>query len=122
MKGRGLFWRAGGEGRWRKGWRAEGRVCCSELLCVGAPRSPLTSRRLGRGHRSGAAPLPANEGTGADTAAERSRVALPWEGDPDDDVSISLSPVTGSLRAFCREVLVLPVSGECGEGSVAASC
>lgn len=27
-------------------------------------------------------------------------MALPWEGDPDDDVSISLSPVTGSLRAF----------------------
>lgn len=31
------------------------------------------------------------------------------------------SPGKGSLRAFCREALV-PVSGERGEGSVAASC
>lgn len=55
-------WRAGGEGRWRKGWRAEGRVCSSELLCVGAPRSALASRPVGRGHRSGGSSSAADGG------------------------------------------------------------
>lgn len=58
-------WRAGGEGRWRKGWRAEGRVRCSELLCAGALRSPPAG--WGGGTALGAAPVPAHEGTGADT-------------------------------------------------------
>lgn len=70
MKGRGLF--GGLEAREGEG-RGGGEGRCSELLCAGAPRSPLASRRVGRGHRGGAAPLPANEGTGPGTAAERGR-------------------------------------------------
>lgn len=104
-----------------EGVEGGGRVCCSELLCVGAPRSALASRPVGRGHRSGGSSSAAAEGTGAGTAAERGRVALPCQGDPEDAVSISLSPAKAALGLSAGRFLP-PSRGERGEGSVAASC
>lgn len=93
MKSQGLF---GGlearEGGGRGGGRRGGSAALSSFVWEHrARRSPPAP--WGGGTAVGAAPLLLmGVGIGAGTAAERARVALPAERDPDDAASISLSP------------------------------